>query len=168
MRNVATARRHLARLESKRRQEETETLRGGTIGPHFDFAGVRERSTESTNLDAYSVLRMSEVPEVEVEFIPSTEMPTELGESAATPVAPAIASAIFAATGARVRHLPISRKPSWTRSHIRLERAISLTQDVCCRKELHYGSEVLRATERHTLMQTPDYNSVSHPTKRCF
>ena len=62
---------------------------------------------KDTNLDSYRVLRMGDVPEVEVEFIASTEMPTGLGEPATTPVAPAIANAVFAATGARVRHLPI-------------------------------------------------------------
>jgi isoquinoline 1-oxidoreductase beta subunit len=62
---------------------------------------------KDTNLNSNPVLRMSDVPEVEVEFLPSTEMPTGLGEPATTPVAPAIANAIFAATGARVRHLPI-------------------------------------------------------------
>ena len=43
----------------------------------------------------------------EVEFLPSTEAPVGLGEPATTPVAPAIGNAIFAASGARVRHLPI-------------------------------------------------------------
>jgi isoquinoline 1-oxidoreductase beta subunit len=62
---------------------------------------------KDTNLNSYRVLRMGDVPEVEVEFIASTELPTGLGEPATTPVAPAIANAIFAATGARVRHLPI-------------------------------------------------------------
>ena len=50
---------------------------------------------------------MGDVPEVEVEFLPSSEVPVGLGEPATTPVAPAIANAIFAATGARLRHLPI-------------------------------------------------------------
>jgi CO/xanthine dehydrogenase Mo-binding subunit len=60
-----------------------------------------------TNLDTYRLLRMGNVPEVEVEFLPSTEAPVGLGEPATTAVAPAIGNAIFAATGARVRHLPI-------------------------------------------------------------
>lgn len=60
-----------------------------------------------TNLDTYTPLRMGDVPEIEVEFMPSNEAPVGLGEPATTVVAPAIANAIFAASGARVRHLPI-------------------------------------------------------------
>ena len=48
----------------------------------------------------------ADVP-VEVEFIPSTEAPVGLGEPATTVVGPAIGNAIFAACGARLRHLPI-------------------------------------------------------------
>jgi CO/xanthine dehydrogenase Mo-binding subunit len=62
---------------------------------------------KDTNLDTYTPLRIGDVPEVEVEFLPSTEMPTGLGEPATTVVAPAIGNAIFAAVGIRVRHLPI-------------------------------------------------------------
>jgi isoquinoline 1-oxidoreductase beta subunit len=62
---------------------------------------------KDTNLNSYRVLRMGDMPEIEVEFLPSTEAPVGLGEPATTPVAPAIANAIFAATGARLRHLPI-------------------------------------------------------------
>ena len=62
---------------------------------------------KDTNLDTYGLLRMGDVPEVEVEFLPSTEAPVGLGEPGTTPVAPAIGNAIFAASGARVRHLPI-------------------------------------------------------------
>jgi CO/xanthine dehydrogenase Mo-binding subunit len=62
---------------------------------------------KDTNLDTYTPLRMGDVPELDIEFIPSTEMPTGLGEPATTVVGPAIGNAIFAAVGARVRHLPI-------------------------------------------------------------
>jgi isoquinoline 1-oxidoreductase beta subunit len=62
---------------------------------------------KDTNLDTYTPLRMGDVPEVEIEFLPSTEVPVGLGEPATTVVGPAIANAIFAASGARMRHLPI-------------------------------------------------------------
>jgi isoquinoline 1-oxidoreductase beta subunit len=62
---------------------------------------------KDTNLDTYTLLRMGDVPEVEIEFLPSTEMPVGLGEPATTVVAPAIGNAIFAASGVRLRHLPI-------------------------------------------------------------
>jgi isoquinoline 1-oxidoreductase beta subunit len=60
-----------------------------------------------TNLDTYTPLRMGDVPEIEVELMPSDEAPVGLGEPATTVVAPAIGNAIFAASGARLRHLPI-------------------------------------------------------------
>jgi hypothetical protein len=47
------------------------------------------------------------VPELDIEFIDSVEIPVGLGEPATTVVAPAIGNAIFAAVGARLRHLPI-------------------------------------------------------------
>jgi isoquinoline 1-oxidoreductase subunit beta len=62
---------------------------------------------KDTNLDSYSLLRMADVPELEIEFVPSTETPVGLGEAATTAIAPAIGNAIFAASGARVRHLPM-------------------------------------------------------------
>jgi isoquinoline 1-oxidoreductase subunit beta len=62
---------------------------------------------KDTNLDTYTPLRMGDVPEVEVEFVASTEAPVGLGEPATTVVGPAIGNAIFAASGARMRHLPI-------------------------------------------------------------
>ena len=62
---------------------------------------------KDTNLDTYRLLRMGDTPEVEVEFLPSTEAPVGLGEPWTTAVAPAIGNAIFAAAGVLVRHLPI-------------------------------------------------------------
>jgi isoquinoline 1-oxidoreductase subunit beta len=50
---------------------------------------------------------MNEAPEVEVHVVPSTEFPTGLGEPGTTTVAPALSNAIFAATGARVRQVPL-------------------------------------------------------------
>jgi isoquinoline 1-oxidoreductase subunit beta len=62
---------------------------------------------KETNRDAYTPLRMGEVPEIGIEFITSTEVPVGLGESCTTVAGPTIGNAIFAAVGARVRHLPI-------------------------------------------------------------
>jgi isoquinoline 1-oxidoreductase beta subunit len=60
-----------------------------------------------SNFHDYQVLRMDEVPEVEVHLVPSTEFPTGLGEPGTTTIAPALSNAIFAATGARIRHVPL-------------------------------------------------------------
>jgi isoquinoline 1-oxidoreductase beta subunit len=62
---------------------------------------------KDTNLDSYTPLRIGDVPELDVEFIDSAEVPVGLGEPATTVVGPAIGNAIFAAVGARLRHLPI-------------------------------------------------------------
>jgi isoquinoline 1-oxidoreductase len=60
-----------------------------------------------SNFHDYQVLRMDEVPDVEVYLVPSTEYPTGLGEPGTTTIAPALSNAIFAATGARVRQVPL-------------------------------------------------------------
>jgi isoquinoline 1-oxidoreductase beta subunit len=60
-----------------------------------------------SNFHDYQVLRMNEVPDIEVYLVPSTEYPTGLGEPGTTTIAPALSNAIFAATGARVRHVPL-------------------------------------------------------------
>jgi isoquinoline 1-oxidoreductase beta subunit len=61
-----------------------------------------------TNFDSYTPLRMSQMPEVAVAVIANGEKATGVGEPAVTVVAPAIANAIFNASGARVRGLPIT------------------------------------------------------------
>jgi CO/xanthine dehydrogenase Mo-binding subunit len=59
------------------------------------------------NLNSYTPLRMGDLPELELDFIASTENPMGLGEPATTVVGPAIGNAIFAAVGVRMRELPI-------------------------------------------------------------
>jgi isoquinoline 1-oxidoreductase subunit beta len=63
---------------------------------------------QQSNFNAYRVLRLNEMPEIEVHIIPSDAAPGGIGEAAVPPVAPAICNAIFAATGKRLRSLPIS------------------------------------------------------------
>jgi isoquinoline 1-oxidoreductase subunit beta len=58
-------------------------------------------------IDLAAPLRIGDVPELDIEFIDSTEVPVGIGEPATTVVAPAIDNAIFAAVGARLRHLPM-------------------------------------------------------------
>ena len=59
------------------------------------------------NFDTYQPIRMNEAPKVEGYFVPSTEPPTGIGEPALPPLAPALCSAIYAATKKRIRALPI-------------------------------------------------------------
>ena len=66
----------------------------------------RGRVRES-NFDNYRLTRMRDVPAIDVHFVRSAEAPSGLGEPPVSPVAPAIANAIFALTGRRVRSLPL-------------------------------------------------------------
>src|SRR3954471_10364532 len=61
------------------------------------------------NFDRYPLVRMRSVPEIEVHLIESTEKPTGVGEVAVPSVAPALANAIAALTGTRIRRLPFSK-----------------------------------------------------------
>ena len=62
---------------------------------------------QQTNFADYPVLRMYEVPVMDITLIQSTEKPGGIGEPATALVAPALANALFAATGKRVRNLPL-------------------------------------------------------------
>jgi isoquinoline 1-oxidoreductase beta subunit len=62
---------------------------------------------QQSNFNDYPMLRMFEAPAIEVFIVPSEEKPTGVGEPSVPPVAPALTNAIFAATGKRVRRLPI-------------------------------------------------------------
>ena len=87
-------------------QAEGATLWGLSIALHegtvFEQGQVRDR-----NLDSYQPLRMADVPELDIQFMDSGEFPTGLGEPPLIAVAPAVGNAVFAATGRRVRDLPI-------------------------------------------------------------
>jgi isoquinoline 1-oxidoreductase subunit beta len=68
---------------------------------------IERGRVQQSNFHDYPLLRMHEVPVIEVHIVPSTEPPGGVGESGVAPVAPAVCNAIFAATGRRVRQLPI-------------------------------------------------------------
>lgn len=87
-------------------QVEGAALWGLSLALH-EGSAFENGQPKDLNLDSYTPLRMSGVPDVEVEFVASTEAPVGLGEPATTVVGPAIGNAIYRAVGARLRDLPI-------------------------------------------------------------
>jgi isoquinoline 1-oxidoreductase beta subunit len=66
-------------------------------------------AVQEGNFDGYDVLRINEMPRVEVYIVPSSERPTGVGEPGVPPIGPAVANATYAATRKRIRVLPFSR-----------------------------------------------------------
>jgi isoquinoline 1-oxidoreductase beta subunit len=68
---------------------------------------VRDGATVQSNFDDYRLVRIGEAPDVEVAFIENNLDPRGLGEPPLPPLAPALCNAVFAATGKRIRNLPV-------------------------------------------------------------
>ena len=68
---------------------------------------LKDGRVEQSNFHDYVPLRMNEMPRVEVHIVSSREKPTGVGEPGVPPIAPAVANAIFDATGKRLRNLPL-------------------------------------------------------------
>lgn len=92
-------------------QMEGGTLFGLTAALYGEINFENGRVKEG-NFDTYRALRMNEAPVVETHLVKSTEAPGGIGEAATAIVAPAVTNAIFAATGKRIRVLPISKAMS--------------------------------------------------------
>ena len=77
---------------------------GAALKQRISYAGGQ---VEQSNFHDFEMLRMNEMPTIEVVIVPSTADPTGVGEPGVPPIAPAVANAIAAATGRRIRTLPI-------------------------------------------------------------
>lgn len=80
----------------------------GITGALYGEITLKNGRVEQSNFDNYRMLRMNESPLIEVHLVKSDEPPGGMGEPGTSAVMPAIANAVFAATGKRVRKLPIS------------------------------------------------------------
>jgi isoquinoline 1-oxidoreductase beta subunit len=77
----------------------TAALKGGIT--------IDRGRVEQGNFDRYEMLRMHEMPEIEVFIVPSTNNPGGIGEASVPGIAPAVCNAIFTVTGKRIRRLPV-------------------------------------------------------------
>lgn len=93
--------------DSARAQIESATLTGLSIALYERATFVGGKFVEG-NFDSYRMLRLDEVPDLEIHVVAEGQHPTGAGEPAMSVVAPAVGNAIFNAVGARVRDLPIT------------------------------------------------------------
>ncbi len=88
-------------------------LQGGLVfsltAALFGEITIKNGRVEQSNFHDYRMLRINEVPSIEVHVIPSEEHPGGIGETGATAGPPALGNALYAATGIRLRRLPIDR-----------------------------------------------------------
>lgn len=89
-----------------RRQIESAIVFGLSAALHGRIT-LKDGEVQQGNFDDYPIVRMKDMPKVEVHIVPSAEKPSGIGEPGLPPLAPAVANAIFAATGKRIRRLPI-------------------------------------------------------------
>jgi len=89
-----------------KRQIESAIVYGLTAALYGKIT-FKDGQVQQSNFHDYRMLRMNQMPKVEVHIVPSKEAPGGIGEPGTPPIAPAVANAIFAATGKRIRKLPI-------------------------------------------------------------
>jgi isoquinoline 1-oxidoreductase beta subunit len=94
-----------------RAQVESSVVYGLTAALHGEITIDKGRVVQS-NFHDYPLLRMREMPVVEVHLIDSKEKPTGIGEPATPPIAPAVANAVYALTKQRIRRLPLGAIPA--------------------------------------------------------
>jgi isoquinoline 1-oxidoreductase subunit beta len=79
----------------------------GISGALYGQATLKNGRIEQSNFHDVRVLRINEAPQIEIHIVASTEAPGGMGEPGTSCLAPAVTNAIFAATGKRVRKLPV-------------------------------------------------------------
>ena len=95
------------RTSSRRRWKAASASGLGAV--LYGAITLKDGRIEQDNFNNYRVLRMNETPKVEVYIVSSSEKPTGVGEPGVAPIGPAVANAVFAATGKRVYVLPVSK-----------------------------------------------------------
>ena len=81
----------------------------GITGALYGEVTLKNGRVQQSNFSDYRMLRMNESPAIEVHLVRSTEKPGGMGEPATAATAPALANAVFAATGKRIRRLPLQK-----------------------------------------------------------
>ena len=92
--------------DTVRAQVEGAIIFGITAALYGEIT-LKDGRVEQTNFDTYQMLRMNEAPAIEVHIVSSEESPGGMGEPGTSAIVPAVTNAIFAATGKRLRKLPV-------------------------------------------------------------
>jgi isoquinoline 1-oxidoreductase subunit beta len=87
-------------------QIQSEIVFGATAALYGEIT-LKNGRVEQTNFDTYQILRMNEAPAIEIHIVKSAEPPGGMGEIGTSAIVPAIANAIYAATGKRLRKMPV-------------------------------------------------------------
>jgi isoquinoline 1-oxidoreductase beta subunit len=92
--------------DTVRAQIQSAVMFGITAALYGEIT-LKNGRVEQSNFDTYQMLRIDEAPEVEVYIVQNTEPPGGMGEAGTSAIVPAVANAIFAATGKRLRKMPV-------------------------------------------------------------
>jgi isoquinoline 1-oxidoreductase subunit beta len=92
--------------DTVRAQVQSAIIFGITAALHGEIT-LKDGRVEQTNFDSYQMLRMNEAPAIEVHIVQNSEPPGGMGECGTSAIVPAVANAIFAATGKRLRKMPV-------------------------------------------------------------
>jgi isoquinoline 1-oxidoreductase beta subunit len=96
----------LAQENTVQAQIQSAVIFGITAALYGEIT-LKDGRVEQTNFDTYQILRINEAPAIEVHLVQSFEPPGGMGEAGTSAIVPAVTNVIFAATGKRLRKLPI-------------------------------------------------------------